>query len=201
MICGNCKKMIDYDSVFCKYCGTKQEGIFSQDIETDEENVESTLTAVLNGFKVFGKVTSCSDSQKDDLRRLIRKYGSEIIMNVLPNAINEVMKNKKDNDNLHIILLISEIDYRAKYEFENSYLPYMKEVWKIIEEIYGYSYDSKKGKIVKYLKSILGYFYKSDAYAKVYEKLKEKAKKCNSTEFFDHIDIYALENNITIIEE
>lgn len=210
MICYKCKKIIDCDSAFCKYCGAKCEKN-EKDIETNSEKIGKTLRSVV--FSIEDSLdVKISKETKKDIENLIKKYGEEVLEKSKYTAIDAIKKDKKDNPELYEedgmleYMIVKILTYKTIGRIENKSLPFMKKVWEIFNVLYEPDEEGVyKGDIVRCLKSILGYYYESDEYISVFEKIKKKAEKCCEEEvlkdfyFKDYLYDFATKNKINII--
>lgn len=213
MICNKCKKKIDYDSIFCKYCGEKHDGFGTLELEKDSEQVEILLSQIIFHYRDFVEPDDFDEKIKDSFRKIIGKNGGEILRETYRDVEKFAVEMQKEmievegkvDKPILLMLMADEMEKQAKKVFEKKYLPYKNDMWEIVGEIYGFTeYNSDKSNIIRVVKSILGYYYESDEYSDVYDLLFEKAQEYSldeSSQYLKFIKSYARKHKITIIEE
>lgn len=213
MICNKCKKKIDYDSIFCKYCGEKHDGFGTLELETDAEQVEFLLSYIIAYYGDFVKPDDFDEKIKDAFRKIIRRNGGEILRETYYDVEKFAVEMQKEmikvegqvDKKVLLITMADTMENQAKKVFEKKYLPYKNDMWEIVGAIYDFKeYNSDKSNIIRVVKSILGYYYESDEYSDVYDLLFEKAQEYSLEEsslYLKFIKSYARKHKITIIEE
>ena len=129
MICNKCKKKIDYDSIFCKYCGEKHDGFGTLELETDAEQVEFLLSYIIAYYGDFVKPDDFDEKIKDSFRKIIRRNGGEILRETYYDVEKFAVEMQKEmikvegqvDKKVLLMMMADTMDNQAKKVFEKKY--------------------------------------------------------------------------------
>lgn len=184
MECFKCGKNIDDDSLYCNYCGTKQE--FTIGLTTDEmiEKIQELISITGSVFNDSG-IIQC--------KQWIKEFGFEILYDSISVSISQYLikdengKYAKDSVN-EVFNKIGGIAKNKHTEITKPYVSDVRRITNYLKKVFYINYYEMND-LTADLNNLLYYFYTSNQYDNKVEyilSLIRGSKEKN--EFFDKIE-------------